>query len=294
MFLKLETNQQRAWDLGNPKVVTHNYSGQIHLRPYDPKPYRQITDSAFDLPFNDAEFTAGLVTCDGTFYDLEDHIQILQLIDQNNIRQIYIQLAYLPFDFGGELVVLRITSVKDEETYTYFSNPFRLTISEINKTTRLDYKITQTYDFSEASEEINLFYQSIRVAFYYNDYLPATEADIYYQISTSQEVNPRISEKYHKQWCFEFADPYTLKRVERAFYRSPCYLDFVRNYIVETPDKEARQGDSNISETFIITNEDEKDIIFIADVIPNEPLQLFLASSDEFASADYLVSQEYI
>jgi hypothetical protein len=287
MFLKISQNRAIAENLGAPPVVSLNYQGQIHLRPYDPKPYIQITDDRFGINFNENDYDGFLIDCEGNEYALGNHIFLKQVTDQNGVNQMYIRLMFLPFDFGGALVSLKITS----GALAFYSNTFKLTIDEINKTTRIDTKITENY--TNMPEQFR-FYQGIRVAFYYNDYLPATEADIYYQISTSQEVNPRISEKYHKQWCFEFADEYTLKRVERSLYRYACYFDFTRNYIVDTPDKEARQGDSNISETFITTNEDELDTILLPSIQPDEPLSLFLASSGTFASSSYLISQGYI
>lgn len=265
------------------------FGGQIHLKPLEINPYVIITDSRTDITVFPENYTATLYNyTTAEQFDITDNVDILQLTDSNSIKQCYFRIAYLPEDFGGHMGYIRIQTSEggESEEYNWYTNPFLLTNQNIEKTVRLDYAFNGSF-------LTNPVYQGIRLGFYYNNYVPATEIDTYYQLTTELTVNPRIAKKEYQEWIFEAWDAFTFKRVINAL-TYPCYIDRVRNYPVEDPNYAPRDGDSNISESFIVTNEDIFDRINLIIVIPGGDTVPFLASSGTLASTDYLISQEEI
>lgn len=293
-FLWFKTTLAEAWNQNASPVVDLMYRGQLHLLPFDPQPYLQITDSPTSLILQD-EVDVYLLDCNGQELEINDHIDLTNITDSNGIKQFFIRLKYLPVDYGMNLISLKIDtqSTGGGNRTIYYSNPFLLTSLNYDRTSRVDYRVVRDYTDFPTSKN---FYQGIRLNFYYNRHVDATELDNYYQITRQQDVISNVNENDHIEWMFERADAWHWVRLSKALYRSACYINQVRNYPAEGLELQPREGDTNFSESPFITAPNPSDTINIIQIIidPNIDFVPFLASSSALASASYLVSQSEI
>lgn len=297
-FLWFKETKQQAWSQEFSPVIENTFRGQLHLLPFDPQPYVQITDSPVSLQINN-DADVFLLDCNDEKVNINDHVDLRSITDVNGIKQIYIRLKYLPLDYGANLVCLKIESTVGVGSFSYYSNPFLLTSLEYEKTSRVDYRVNRNYTENETvPSAINYpnVYQSARLSFYFNNYIEATEIESYYLITRSQDVISNVNENEHAEWVFEYADGWHWKRLSKALFRSPCYLNLVRNYPVDGMELTPREGNSNIAESTFVTAPNESDKINIIPIIidPTIIYVPFLASSSALASANYLVSQDEI
>ena len=263
--------------------VEINYTGQVHLKPKDPKPYWQYTQGKEPFVLGDT-FTAWIVSCSGD-EDITTHVDARRFSDKG-VEHFAFMMAYLPTDYGGEPVYLRF-DMAGETLYSYYSNYFLLTDNDIHLTTRIDYFDTTRQIISD---EIVPNYQSVRLSMYFKNFVSANEVDTYYQITQSQIVNPRILEKEQALWTTTLWDGWTFRRLVKAF-RGPVYLDFVRQYLTAGMEYNERVGLTNISENQFTTDPDPDDTFTVIDVIIGVAMIDFLASNDDaLASSTYLAS----
>lgn len=294
-FLWFKSTLAEAWNQNASPVIDMMFRGQLHLLPFDPQPYLQITDSPVSLQIaNDATVT--LLDCNGEELNIDDHVDLRSITDTNGIKQVYIRLKYLPADYGMNLVSLKIVSTISEVVYTYYSNPFLLTSLDYDRTSRVDYRVTRDYTDPSSDSNYSNLYQGVRLSFYYNRHVDATELDNYYQITKNQDVISNVNENDRIEWMFERADAWHWIRLSKALYRSACYINQTRNYPSEGLELQTREGDTNFSESSFVTSPNPSDTINIIEIIiiPDIIYVPFLASSSALASASYLVSQSEI
>lgn len=272
-------------------VSQYEYSGHIQLLTKDPQPYIQAFKGSVS-----SNYKAYLVDYSGNKYDVTDHIKIRN--GDNGIMAI--KIIYLPYDFGLMPVRLKIDrfggGIADGIPY-YYTDYFLLTRQNEKYTSRIDYveKDVSIPSFGLGMQDA-ITYQSIRLQFYKNNLVDSTDVETYYQITRSQTINQRISIKLYVQWKTLPISEVVLSKLAKALYDGRCYINQVRNYIVEGLTREEREGMSNISENMFLTDPDEKDTIhIIPEIIDPEWITApFLASSDRLASSDYLISQETV
>lgn len=292
-FLKIHPNIDKAQDLNESPHANLRYTSQIQLLPFDEQPYLQATYSDLVLSVGN-NYEVFIVKCGETKeYDVTQHVNI-----RNFNGELIIKLSYLPYDFLTSPVYLKINRgvVLDTQQY-YYSNKFLLTRYNEHLTSRIDYKERNRAVLSDSiNQQQGGVYQSIRLQFYYNNLVDATEVETYYQITTGQSVTPRVSVKEYIQWQTQLFNAWTLTRLSKALYDGKCYINQVRNYIIEGFERAEREGMSNISENSFLTDPDEKDTIDIIPVIIGDDWQTipFLSSSSQPSSTHFLSSQSEI
>ena len=291
-FLQISTDINKAQDLGESPHATLRLTQQIQLLPFDPQPYLQATNSKVPLSVNN-DYSVFLVKCnDLTEVDVTDHVFI-----RNFESQLVIKLAYLPYDFNTTPVYLKIDrGTTGSAQNIYYSNKFLLTRHNESLTSRIDYKERDRIITDPNTETLSGLFQSIRLQFYFDNIVDATDIETYYQITTSQTVTPRVSVKEYYKWKTQLFNGWALSRLAQALYDGRCYINQIRNYIVEGFERAEREGMSNFSENEFLTDPDENDTINIIPLIIGDDWQTipFLASSDQLASSEFLISQEFI
>ena len=268
-FIRLSASLEAAHNTQESPIVTYDYLGQIQLKPLDPKPYVQTTRSSVDIETRNPN--AFLVDCYGVEHDITRHFSTKGVTDANGIKQLKFMLAYLPIDHGHNLVYLKLNQLGFD---TLYSNKFLVTDYNINLTSRIDYIDTRGLlepDGFGPDPNLSRFHQSIRLSFYFNNYVSKDELSTYYQISTSQIVNPRVSVLDLNEYIAEGFNAWTFKRLKRAFYSGRAYIDFVRNYPYEGFEFNARAELSSISSNTFLTDPNEDDVLVVDDVIINIP-----------------------
>ena len=290
-FLKIHPNVEVAQDLGESPQAALRITPQIQLLPFDPQPYLQITSGKTNLQVAN-DYEVYLVRCDTKEeFNVTDHVFI-----RNYNGQLIIKIAYLPFDFYTNPLYLKIDPGTIVSSGTLYSNKFILTNHNAHLTSRIDYKDRSNIVPSEVIGPKDGLFQSIRLQFYFNNAVSATEVDTYYQITTSQTVNPRVSIKEYKEWSTQLFNSWTYERLARALYMGKCYINQVRNYPIDGLEYNKREGMSNISENQFVTDPDENDTITIIPLIIGDDFQTipFKASSSQPSSTHFLSSQSTI
>lgn len=261
------------------------YEGFIQLLPFSNSPYVQITQSKNDLILPNV-YTVYLRDCSGKInQDVSNYITITQ-VEEYSVKQLRVVICQLPFDYMTTPVqiVIKPQGVGGQELK---SNYFLLTELDKEKTSRIDYIDTKRNITGILSAET---YQSIRLGFYLNNEILSSEVETYYQISTSQNVNNRISLKEYLEWKTQPIDSWTFKQLSRALYTGRCYINYIRNYIVEAIELNPRQGNSNISENTFITDPNDTDVISYSGCNNLTP---FRASSSTPSSTTNTSAQQY-
>jgi hypothetical protein len=285
-FLWFKPTKEIAWTQMLSPVMTQIFRGQLHFLPQDPKPYIQVTQSGTSITVNTEDYDVYILDCNDEAFEINDHVDLNSYTDDSGVKQLYIRLKYLPLDYGMNYVCLKIVSTVSSIEYVWYSNPFLLTNLLSNHTIRLDYR--ETRSFTETP-----LYNSARISMYRNDYVSATDLTTYYQITKQQNVISRVNKKRYLQWSCEKMDSWHWVRLEEALYNSPCYFNFIRNYPAEALDFEARLGNTNMNQQFLITDPNEKDVINIPSIIIETEIEYvpMLASTDVLASTDQIVSE---
>lgn len=291
-FLKIANSLEKAWDLDESPVVDLHYLDQIQLLPKDKQPYLQITDGESDLSVTE-NYEVYLVDCKtGTQEDITAHVDIAS-ITVSGITQLKIQLAYLPTDHYENLQHLKInrdsTTAENTRGKYYYSNPFLVTDTDKQLTTRVDYTLTATGKI--------LAYQSIRLRFYKNNKRSATELSSYFQITTGQLTNSRTQTRNFIEWQTKPFNAFAFERLENALYLGRCYFNQIRQYPAEPLQYNSREGNSNISEMKLITDPNENDFLNIINVIIGATLIDFRVNVPSVLINDpnnYLVTQTKI
>ena len=294
-FIKLHPQIEVAQDLQESPLALLRYTPQIQFKPFDEQPYVQITASK-DIGLTIADdYTVSIVRCRDLYeVDVTEHV-LIRPIFLNGVDQLMLRIAYLREDFGTEPVYFKVnrgTIVPQTANPFYYSNKFLVTATKIEFTSRLDYFNSTNNFVSMARAPM----ESIRLAFYFNDHIDQTEVDTYYQITTGQNVNPRILIKEYTEWQTQIFNAWTFKRLSRAFYFGRAYINQVRHYPVEGIEYNPREGHTNVSEMTFITDPDDTDTINIIPVIIGDDVtrERFLSSSSQLSSTNFLSSQEYI
>jgi hypothetical protein len=278
-FITFEENKYRI------TTAQLNYGGFIQFLPNDPKPYFQYSTNKNDIII-DPSYQVFIESCDLSInQNANSYITLTQFVE-DNINRVKITFCSIPFDYKTTPVRLRIESLGN----TYYSNHFLITNIGKEYTSRIDYVDGSRNITGGAVTLTGVYYQGIRLRFYLNNEVLATELETYYQISTMQNVNNRIKIKEYLQWKTDIIDAFTYKNLMRAFYTGRCYINFERNYIVEASEYKEREGDSNISVNTFITDPNDKDILTYSDCGGTTP---FVASTSTESSTSLLTSNEF-
>lgn len=248
-FIRLKNSKESAFNLNDSPIIKFNYVGQVQLLPFDTEPYLQITNS--NVPIVIEDYTVNAVDCSDNEFDISDSVFIEPFIDSNGISQIAFEIINIQKDFGTTPVYLKFDQLNGE---TFYSNLILITENQKELTTRLDY--TFNSNIYGIDYEVANYSQSIRLQIYFNTYISQDEIDVYYQISTSQNVNTRANISDLQEYITQEFNAFTYKRLKRALYQE-CYFDLTRVYATEGLEFETREEEANISQSRFIVDPDE-------------------------------------
>lgn len=299
-FLSLFPTLEQAKDLGESPQAYNRYSSQVQLLPDDRNPYLQVTSSSISLTIA-SDYRVYLVSCvTDEEIDITDNVTLTQFTE-GTTQQIKIKIASICADFGQSTVYFKVDrgGGGGKQSF-YYSNLFLITNENSELTSRIDYvDPLRNIPAADVYDEVYGVVQSIRLQFYYNNHVSKADLDVYFEISTGQNVNPRVLKKEYMQWQTQPFNAYHYKRLSRAFYAGKCYVNQVRNYPVEAFDPPPREGHTNISEMTFITDPNELDKITLriedVDCDHSDPTGdiLFLSSSGLLSSESKKSSSQY-
>lgn len=200
--------------------------------------YLQISNSLTNIAFDDS-YIVELVDCnDNAMLDITDKIFINEFQDINGIYQIAFEVAPIETDFYFKRLFFRFKHLDSD--LVVWSNPILVT-DNINSI-RLDYKCYSYYQ--GISYDRANYYQSIRIASFYN--LPSTKENttIYTQLNGDIRRS-RTTQAIEYNYVLEALDTFTLDRLSNLLNSDVVYLNGVRFKTSENVQSDDRQGVTN-------------------------------------------------
>ena len=218
----------------------------IQLLPNNELPYYQVTSVDGGIYVED--WTAEVYKCDSDVpIDITQYVVIEEIFtDNNGDNQFIWSLTNVPYDFGQDLVYIKLSQDIGE---SFYSNYFKLTNLDSNKTSRLDYK---SYNSD--------YYQSIQLSFYFKQYLKNQEIDSYYQTSTGNTVTNLVKSQRYEHWITKPISNDLLLKISDVFEYKYLYLDQFRFNLYEAIDIPEFKADENFSQSIIKVSFNKLDV----------------------------------
>ena len=231
--------------------------------PQDTHNYFQITNSPISIQYDTYQVFV-VRACDNV--DLEEvtaNFFLGGFTDLNGIEQIVFEISNLPTDHYATAVYFRFEFTFMAITTPFYTNPFVITRTREEFTTRFDYRNDVTYEGTDYDNVI--WYQAIRLNTYFKEYVSQDELTPYYQISRKQNINQRVNNADINRYIFSYLDGWTAKRLKRMLYSDRVYVTRfndnigIRNYTVEAFDMPERIERSNIATAEFLEDADDTD-----------------------------------
>lgn len=198
----------------------------------------QISNSLTSIAFDDS-YIVSLVDCsDNVILDITDKVYINEFQDHNGIFQIGFEIAPILQDFYFQRLYLRFEHTGSD--LVLWSNSFICTDNV--QSVRLDYKNYSYYQ--GVSYEIANFYQSIRIAGYFN--LPSSKDSTKITTLINGDIRrSRTTQALEYTYNIDAIDTFAFDRLMVALNSELVYIDGVRFVTSENVQSDERQGMSN-------------------------------------------------
>jgi len=195
-------------------------------------------------------------------------VESLTNSDNGNPQFIW-SLTNITQDFGWELIYLKITQAVGE---TFYSQPFKITAIDSEKTAQFNYKFRET-------DEI----QSIGFTAWYNDEDLLQEQVTYYEESTQSWVTASMEQGEIEHWRTELMDKSLLIKLKKILGLPFVYINGIRASLKEVPEIPQKTSQENFAEMSFTVNFHPNDVF----VQPEEDTGDFL--NDDFLEDDFLI-----
>lgn len=244
------------------------FSG-VQLLPNNPNKYLQVTNTPGGINLEDWTVW-GVNMCDGVEQDITESFFVEKLTNSTNGNPQFIwSLTNVPIDFGWKMIYLKILNQVGE---FFYSQPFRLTDLEKEKTSQFIYK-------EKASED----YQSIGFNAWFRNHKQYKDLTLYYRISDEKSVASAIKRNNVSRYEIEDMPFNRLIELSDVLSCPYCYIDGSRLNLYAAP----KIPDPEFQENF-------GNFIFEATVDKSESFQIIQEEnevdfdSNDFDSNDFL------
>lgn len=234
-FLRLVTDFSVAKSemMDNSQYV---YKDTIVISPSEK--FLQISNSLSNIAFDDS-YIVSLVDCsDNVILDITDKVYINEFQDHKGIYQIGFEIAPILQDFYFQRLYLRFEHTGSD--LVLWSNSFICTDNV--QSVRLDYK---NYSYYQGiSYEIANFYQSIRIAGYFN--LPSSKDSTKITTLINGDIRrSRTTQALEYTYNIDAIDTFGFDRIQTLLNSELVYVNGVRFVTSENVQSDERQGMSN-------------------------------------------------
>lgn len=212
------------------------YKNAIVISPNEK--YLQISNSLTSIAFDDS-YIVSLVDCsDNVMLDITEKVFINEFQDINGIYQIAFEISPILQDFYFKRLYLKFKHLGSD--LTLWSNAFICTDNV--ESIRLDYK-NYSY-FQGISYDRANFYQSIRLAGYYNNPSPK-DTTIVTALSNGDIRRARPTQAIEYNYNIDELDTFTFDRIQTTLNSDLVYINGTRFITSENIQADERQGKSN-------------------------------------------------
>lgn len=218
-------------------IYTSQYKVRgIQLLPNNTLPYIQTTNVSAGIYLEDWE--AFIVDTCGNETDISDYFVIEDVFtDDNGDNQFTWSLTNVPFDFGYDLVYIKVSQLVGE---TFCSNYFMLTDVESDKTCRIDYKSINADTM-----------QSIQLQMAFKQELKTIELTNYYETSTRNTVTNVVKSQRYENWLTQIISNDLLLKIIDVFGCKYVYINLLRCNLFEAIDIKEYEAEENFNENLI-------------------------------------------
>lgn len=255
--------------LKNSQINTQFILSGVQLLPNNSQKYIQVTNTPNGINLEDWIVKVFSI-CGEELGNITDSFMVESLTNSDNGNPQFVwSLKNISQDFGWQLIYLEITQILGE---TFYSQPFKITDIESDKTTQINYKY-------EESDPI----QSIGFNTWFNDEDLLQEQTSYYEISTKSWVTATMDDGRVEYWRTELMPKYLLVKLKEILGLPYLYINSVRASLKEVPEIPQKQSQENFAEMNFILNFHPNDIF----VQPEE-------SNGDFSPDDWLEDDFYL
>jgi len=257
------------------------YIDGIQLLPNNPLPYIQRTNNKDGIELED--FVVYVVDlCGNELAEITDSFDIVTVFqDANGKPQVEWSLKNVPYDAGGDLILLKIVQGANDIMYTSY---FRLTDQDSQYTTRWDYK----HDANDTmlSTQLKVWYRQSKSTFnsqYYNNIVDGG-------IITA---NKRLSK--YERWFTSIVDKDFFELFKEMFVSRYIYANSMRvdmNEDIETPDIDDIENYFETEFNIWVNKKDTYDPLYVP-VVPPDPIPSTQVIVLDSVSSDNNTQVEY-
>lgn len=244
------------------------FSG-VQLLPNNPNKYIQVTNTPNGINLED--WTVKMYSIYGNeLGDISDSFMVESLTNSDNGNPQFIwSLKNIAQDFGYDLVYMKITQALGE---TFYSQPFKITAIDSEKTCQINYKYKRT-------DEI----QSIGFNAWFSEPDFLQELTPYYEVSTQSWVTASIEQGEIEYWRTELMPKSVLIQLKSILGLPYVYINSVRASLKEAPEIPKKTSQENFASMDFTLNFHPNDIY----IQPDE-------DNGDFLSSDWLANDWYI
>lgn len=253
---------EEAMYFKNSWINTQFIFSGVQLIPNSSTKYQQVTNTPDGINLED--WTVKVMSLKGVeLGDITDSFMVESLTNSPNGKPQFIwSLTNITQDFGWDLIYLKITQSVGE---TFYSQPFKITAIEEEKTSILTYKYKK-------SEE----YQTIGLTTWFREEDNLQELTTYYEESTKSTVSSELKSNDISKFETQLMPRYLLIQLKKILALPYLYVNFVRAYLYESPEIQNSQSQENFGFLKYILSLNENDTY-------KEPI----ASSGDWSSNDW-------
>lgn len=253
----------------NSQINTQFIFSGVQLLPNNPNKYIQVTNTPNGINLEDW-IVKVMSICGEELGDITDSFTVESLTNSDNGNpQLFWSLKNITLDFGSQLIYLKITQILGE---TFYSQPFKITAQEEEKTTQISYKFKE-------SDEI----QSLGFRMWFDDEDLIQELTTYYEVSTQSWVSASVEQGYVEMWRTELIHKSVLLKLKEILGLPFVYINGVRASLKEAPETPKKVAQENFAEMTFVLNFHPNEIL----TQPEESFGDFL--EDDFDSDDFLI-----
>lgn len=241
-----KTLQEAMYFKNSQLNSSYKFSG-IQLLPNNPNKYIQVTNTPTGIHLTDW-IVKVMSMCDEELGDISTSflVEDVQVNSDNGDAQILWSLKNIPIDFGFELIYLQVSQALGE---TFYSQPFKITEIDSEKTCQINYK------YREVDEIQSIGFNAW---FCEEDFLQ--DLTTYYEISTQSWVSASVEQGKVEYWRTEKMDKSILIKLKSILGLPYVYINNVRASLKEAPEIPKKQARENYASMEFLVNFHDNDI----------------------------------
>ena len=253
----------------NSQVNTQFIFSGVQLLPNNPNKYIQVTNTPNGINLEDW-IVKVYSLCGKELGDISESFLVESFTNsENGNRQFFWSLQNISQDFGWQLIYLQITQILGE---TFYTQPFRITDVDKEKTTQINYKFKESDDI-----------QSLGFNLWYDDEDLLQELTTYYEESTKSWVSASVEQGYIEMWKTELMHKSVLLKLKEIMGLPFVYVNGIMASLKEASETPKKVAQENFSEMTFVLNFHPNDVF----VQPNDSGGDFLET--DFNDNDFLI-----